>query len=92
MISGAILPLVSLGFIKALVDYIRPKKEEEIFADPDTQDSKDEKEGKIGEIIESPKDEKKVQIEKKEQIDKSEQSPNRLKDMIYYDMDPTKIK
>ena len=27
IISGAILPLVSLGFIKSLVDYIRPAKE-----------------------------------------------------------------
>jgi hypothetical protein len=26
-ISGAILPLVSLGFIKSLVDYIKPEKE-----------------------------------------------------------------
>jgi len=28
LISGAILPLVALGFIKSLVDYIRPNKEE----------------------------------------------------------------
>ena len=28
LISGAILPLVALGFIKSLVDYIRPSKEE----------------------------------------------------------------
>jgi len=28
IISGAILPLVALGFIKSLVDYIRPPKEE----------------------------------------------------------------
>jgi hypothetical protein len=28
VISGAILPLVSLGFIKALVDYIRPQDDE----------------------------------------------------------------
>ena len=26
IISGAILPLVSLGFIKSLVDYIKPNK------------------------------------------------------------------
>ena len=30
LISGAILPLVALGFIKSLVDYIRPSKVEEI--------------------------------------------------------------
>ena len=29
IVSGAILPLVALGFIKSLVDYIRPEKEEE---------------------------------------------------------------
>ena len=29
IISGAILPLVSLGFIKSLVDYIKPKPSEE---------------------------------------------------------------
>ena len=28
IVSGAILPLVALGFIKSLVDYIRPEKEE----------------------------------------------------------------
>jgi hypothetical protein len=32
IISGAILPLVSLGFIKSLVDYIKPDKED--HADP----------------------------------------------------------
>lgn len=30
IISGAILPLVALGFIKSLVDYIKPQKEESI--------------------------------------------------------------
>jgi hypothetical protein len=29
IVSGAILPIVALGFIKSLVDYIRPSKEEE---------------------------------------------------------------
>jgi hypothetical protein len=32
LVSGAILPLVALGFIKSLVDYIRPSKVEEIKA------------------------------------------------------------
>jgi len=32
LVSGAILPLVALGFIKSLVDYIRPSKVEEIRA------------------------------------------------------------
>jgi hypothetical protein len=32
-VSGAILPIVALGFIKSLVDYIRPAKIEEIKAE-----------------------------------------------------------
>lgn len=32
IISGAILPLVALGFIKSLVDYIRPSEEEPVTA------------------------------------------------------------
>lgn len=32
IISGAILPLVALGFIKSLVDYIRPPKDEPVVA------------------------------------------------------------
>jgi hypothetical protein len=30
IVSGAVLPLVALGFIKSLVDYVTPNKEEEI--------------------------------------------------------------
>jgi len=33
VISGAILPIVALGFIKSLVDYIRPKSSKEIEED-----------------------------------------------------------
>ena len=33
IVSGAILPLVALGFIKSLVDYIRPSNAEEIKAE-----------------------------------------------------------
>lgn len=32
-VSGAILPLVALGFIKSLVDYIKPEEEEELVSD-----------------------------------------------------------
>lgn len=32
-VSGAILPLVALGFIKSLVDYIKPEEEEELLSD-----------------------------------------------------------
>lgn len=57
LISGAILPLVSLGFIKSLVDYIRPSeiedlkepgfipKEEEILAEENlTEENQNEEE------------------------------------------------
>ena len=34
IVSGAILPIVALGFIKSLVDYIRPSSEEPVSAFP----------------------------------------------------------
>lgn len=37
-VSGAILPLVALGFIKSLVDYIKPEKEEEMELRPEELD------------------------------------------------------
>jgi len=37
IISGAILPLVSLGFIKSLVDYIRPEETKEEIKDNKTE-------------------------------------------------------
>ena len=39
VVSGAVLPLVALGFIKSLTDYIRPEEtviEEEVFAELNT--------------------------------------------------------
>jgi len=39
LVSGAILPLVALGFIKSLVDYIRPSKLEEIKAIHDEREA-----------------------------------------------------
>jgi hypothetical protein len=42
IVSGAILPLVALGFIKSLVDYIRPSKVEEIKAEFETKRAFDE--------------------------------------------------
>jgi len=71
VISGAILPLVSLGFIKALVDYIRPD-----------DNSTEEKIKTISEIEEK---------EDSSEIGVSPENPRRLKDTIYYDLDPTKI-
>ena len=32
-VSGAILPLIALGFIKSLVDYIKPEEEDEIISE-----------------------------------------------------------
>lgn len=42
IISGAILPLVALGFIKSLVDYIRPSKTEESVNDQIADEPKDD--------------------------------------------------
>ena len=41
IISGAILPLVALGFIKSLVDYIKPEVQEQIL-NPDTIGEEDD--------------------------------------------------
>lgn len=82
VISGAILPLVSLGFIKALVDYIRP--EEKKYEAEKEEAEKEEIESKEIEIM---KDEKDVEIENNPESN----SPRRLKDTVYYDLDPTKI-
>lgn len=37
-VSGAILPLVALGFIKSLVDYIKPEKEIDVELKPEELD------------------------------------------------------
>lgn len=42
IISGAILPLVALGFIKSLVDYIRPEDIKEIVIEPKIEEIKEE--------------------------------------------------
>jgi hypothetical protein len=54
LVSGAILPIVALGFIKSLVDYIRPSKNEEIVIDKPIEDS----------VIEEPKEETKTKSQK----------------------------
>jgi hypothetical protein len=79
VISGAILPLVSLGFIKALVDYIRPNQE---------------KPSEIEEVIENPNnlEEPVIQVtESPDEITQVNEVKRTLKDTIYYDLDPTKI-
>lgn len=84
IISGAILPLVSLGFIKALVDYIRPDSDKEKIEEI----REEEKIEEFTELI-NPKEEE-IKEEKIESIDNTNKS-RRLKDTIYYDLDPTKI-
>ena len=82
IISGAILPLVSLGFIKALVDYIRPDKNE-----PKIETQEEEM---IVEPIETIEQEGEIREEKIENIENTNRS-RKLRDTIYYDLDPTKI-
>lgn len=84
VISGAILPLVSLGFIKALVDYIRPDSDKEKIEEIQEEEKIEES----TELIE-PKEEE-IREEKIENIDNTNKS-RKLKDTIYYDLDPTKI-
>ena len=84
IISGAILPLVSLGFIKALVDYIRPDSDKEKIEEIQEEEKIEE----FTELIE-PKQEE-IKEEKIENIDNTNKS-RKLKDTIYYDLDPTKI-
>jgi len=82
VISGAILPVVSLGFIKALVDYIRPGDNSTEEKNQKTITESEEKIKTISEIEEK---------EDSSEIGVSPENPRRLKDTIYYDLDPTKI-
>jgi hypothetical protein len=84
IISGAILPLVSLGFIKALVDYIRPGDQEK-KEDDTIKEEIEETEEEIQEL--NSVEEKQDLLE----IEKVEEKPRKLKDTVYYDLDPTKI-
>lgn len=79
IISGAILPLISLGFIKSLVDYIKPENsltdkpiiQEEEKIEPTTDFETDELEVAIGKTY--------------------EKSSSNLRNIIYSE-DPTRIK
>lgn len=82
IISGAILPLVSLGFIKALVDYIRPEDDQE---DTIIEEETEKVEEEIQELIHEE------EKQDSEEIKKTEEKPRKLKDTVYYDLDPTKI-
>jgi hypothetical protein len=79
LISGAILPLVSLGFIKSLVDYIRP-------------DSIDEENNETKEILENPVIDGSIGYDSPS-IDAGG-SGSELKDLIYKDghVDPTSLR
>ena len=84
VISGAILPLVSLGFIKALVDYIRPSQEKENDTEENIDINREEK-------IEEPITTGEEIIEVPNQIQEIKEDQKTLKNTIYYDLDPTKI-
>lgn len=64
-VSGAILPLVALGFIKSLVDYIRPQQQEEIET---KEEPKVEIEDKNQGHVEDQKDEYWFEKKEKEKI------------------------
>jgi hypothetical protein len=51
LVSGAILPIVALGFIKSLVDYIRPNKVEESYSIVDKEIKEQDKYTKIEESV-----------------------------------------
>ena len=86
IISGAILPLVSLGFIKALVDYIRPEEDQEKKEDTIIIEETEKTEDEI-QVLDSPQEE----IKDSPEIKKTEEKSRKLKDTVYYDLDPTKI-
>jgi hypothetical protein len=86
IISGAILPLVSLGFIKALVDYIRPSS----YKKPEIKEMEP-----TDEPINDPEEENIQELDGSEKIDSpiipTVNTERKLKDTVYYDIDPTKI-
>lgn len=88
IISGAILPLVSLGFIKALVDYIRPEKNNTLEI---IEESEEEKENKIEEISVNPEIKPEENFNQNKEKEDNKNSSRKLKETIYYDLDPTKI-
>jgi len=87
IISGAILPLVSLGFIKSLVDYIRPEAEE-INKNPGDDDSEN--------LDTSALNEEPVNIDITDEIQPVENHQQvSLRDLVYREtphQDPTSIK
>jgi hypothetical protein len=105
IISGAILPLVSLGFIKSLVDYIRPEdKKDEVpesdLIEPSLESGSKEDPSEISDILNTEQIEEAQEapvenpiIEQIEQPVEVVQSINRGKTgYIPQDLNPTKIK
>jgi len=105
IISGAILPLVSLGFIKSLVDYIRPEdKKDEVpesdLIEPSLEPDSKEDPSEISDILNTEQIEEAQEapvenpiIEQIEQPVEVVQSINRGKTgYIPQDLNPTKIK
>jgi hypothetical protein len=79
LISGAILPLVSLGFIKSLVDYIRPEKDEIELTESETPHD-------VLDAIETPHD------EISDVVDSDSQSGSSENRNYTFHTDPTSIK
>lgn len=85
LVSGAILPIVALGFIKSLVDYIKPTEEEPIAESPVTIETKvEESPAPVIEAKKEPKVETPVEeVEPLTEIDNKEkksQPKNRKSD------------
>lgn len=93
LISGAILPLVSLGFIKSLVDYIRPEpKETPNYTHVDSPEPDTIQIEEADEIQETPIADSSNGIDLKS-IDAGG-SGSELKDLVYKDghVDPTSLR
>ena len=79
-VSGAILPLVALGFIKSLVDYIKPSKTEDVLEEiAEVEESLEERVESMRNVVESYDD-------LKEEIDMWEKAS--LEDFIEEEPEP----
>jgi hypothetical protein len=87
IISGAILPLVALGFIKSLVDYIKPERSEPNLSANIDEDDSDKSDQILEEQVEESPSENNVDIisisEVKDQENKVEEDPVEFKDTQY---------
>ena len=64
IISGAVLPLVALGFIKSLVDYIKPSEEIETKVNDQITDSVTQINDTVNDTVNEPEDESGVVMSK----------------------------